>query len=429
MLAATEMTTVLPPSARNHKTMTFPLTAPCCPNMWPDSSSPAASSNISMGRISSHSPYEILNSPSNSGSTPSLQLTLSHNGSDTSDSGAWVNPAAEPSSGAPARQRPPTRIAKSQQHIQLPPRSVAPISTHSHNDSILTVGGAPASYSRLPNSNGSPGQHRITTQSLHSRPHSNSTAISSGWEEWDDLTDTQLWYPSIPGAELSWNGRGLVTQDQPVVGASSHIEATSMSTSYPQAATTIDTLRLMGGSTSWWKEFILNPHHQLNNQRHLLGIPSPVGSAQGLFVQEPTGHIQMAASPGANSSVFDFNAVSTIPPQTPRATLATASTSSTSPSRVLGGLSILPAAGPRSLKRRIEDDPYEVPKSTKIARPADVGPEHGSSSRPCLVSSPQQVTKKKSTRHQVPPAINDSKFIECVTHFTSISNRFHRVQR
>ena len=109
-------------------------------NMWSDTSSPAASSSISTGqssRIRSHSPYEILNSPSNCGSAPFLQPTLSHNGSDTSDSSAWVpvDPVeggismASGSAGASTRQRALKKNVRNPQ--QLPPHSVAPISRYS----------------------------------------------------------------------------------------------------------------------------------------------------------------------------------------------------------------------------------------------------------------------------------------------------------
>jgi len=469
IMAATQITTILPLSALNQPprssnnnipTMTFQSSSSVPRSnyrMYSDTSSPAASSSISTGqdsRLRSHSPYDILPSPSNSGSAPSLQLTLSHNGSDTSDSSAWVSvrkpgSIATGSAGASTRQRSQKRNAKNPQ--QLPPHPVAPIPRHYSNDSdyVLMVEGVPTLYPHLSNFHVSPGQRRIIPQALHPASHSNPTrpqAVSHHsqvlppcLEGWDGLGDSQSqsWYTPDPGAGLPWNVRGLATPEQPATGESSH-ETIPVSTSYPQVATTTDTaLRGVDDSTLWWKEHLLKAHHQFNDQRPLLGIPPPVGLipafsniTQGFIWGEPAEHIQMAAgvsSPEANSSIENFldcNAVSIIPPGAPRATLAASSTSSTSthpPSRVPDGLSILPVAGPRGLKRPIEGDRCEVPESTKIAEYAAVGtefpgPDYGSTNRSYssnLVYFPQN----KRTRHRGVPATDNSEFIECNTFY------------
>ncbi|KAF8437840.1 hypothetical protein BGX38DRAFT_1210527, partial [Terfezia claveryi] len=445
IMAVTQMTTALPPSARNQPSRFCNNNIPTMAssalrsyhNMRSNISSPAASST---GQTCSNSSYEVLNSPSNSGSAPSLQLTLSHNGSDTSDSSSWVpvNPAVEPSfmaagsAGVSARQSSLRKNAKNPQKF----RSHS-ISHHSGDDPSafgLTVQGL---HPRFPNFNVSPGQCRTIPQTLHSESYCNPTRsqavshhsqpLASGLEGWDYLFDNQSQPWQIAGAELPWNGGGLATLEQPAVGESSH-ETIPVSTSYSQAATTNDAALLNeDDSIARWKEYMLKPHHQFNDQKPLLGIPPPVGvtaefssTTQGLIWEEPAEDVQIAAgvySPEANSSIktfLDCNFVSIIPPEDPRATLATSSTSSTGShptSRAPDRLSIMPVAGPRILKRPIEGDLCEVPESTKIPRYAAVEAEfprfrYETTNRwynSDLAFFPQY----KGTRHREVPAIDD----------------------
>ena len=465
--------------------------------VWSDSSSPAASSNISteqnsIDRVHSHSPYEVLNSPSNSNSAspPSLQPTLSRNGSDTSDNNAWVSilpvyPAAgEPGSNSmavgsagashgastyisPQRSLDLRRNAVSLQtgrnanhkniHSQrfplLPPHSDAPISScRSGNDSgahVYMVEDVPTLHSRFPHV-----QHSYRSIDLYSEPHSNShtsQAVSLWPQQALPLRSEDPWYDvglqtdiniTGPRAELSWGGGGgggLTTPDQQsAAGASSRTEleletipVSTSSASYRQATATIDTaLRMVDiddpHSIISWKEYVLNPHydHQLNNQKALLGIPPAAAitpefspsRTQSFILREPAECVQMAT--GVSNSCIEsllghnINALS--------ATLAAGSTSSGSHSpsrpRVLDELSILPAraAGPRGLKRPIDDDLWEGPKSTKIAEYAgflesDNWSTHSNRSYNSKPDLPlQQFTKRTKRRGVSTSAINDS---------------------
>ncbi|KAF8419299.1 hypothetical protein EV426DRAFT_615756 [Tirmania nivea] len=461
--AATQMTTIVRPSGQiqplrlsnnNIPTMTFQPVATSnnaprsCYNMWSNSTSSTASSNISRGRIRSRSPYEILNSPSSYGSAPFLQLTPSHNGSDSSDSSAWIPVDGEPSSlatgsaGASTRQRP---LKKSANPQQLPPYSVAPLSYRSANDSgayVLTVEGVPTpsvSSSNL-DLDGSPGQQENFPQSFQEEFYSNPTRIQafshhskafpSGLGVWDGLVNhgNQLLYQPSTQAEQSWSGSRLPAPKQRAAGRSSRTETIPVSTSYPQATTTIDTaLRMVGDSTEWWKELMLNSHHQSNDQRPLLGIPPPIGltsafsGTEGLSFGESAERIQMVAGvarPVANASIessLDYNVVPIVSPRAPTATLAVvaSSTSSTGlypPSRVTDEFSVLPASG---LKRPIEDDPCEVPKNTKLAAYAAVRTgfseiNYGSTNHSLVSFSPRGA---KRTRHSIKKMSNDESWL------------------